>query len=365
MNRGSRHTTRRTKRRVLLVCAAVAAVLGTVLALVMNGSAPGPAPGIVTGRGSATPCAVTAIGACPSLREPRGDGRLGHAERVGLRNRRARRRGPGPPRPRPGPAPRPGACGFPDASDTGPGATSLVAHSGNVEVRTNGETIKGWNLHGSLDIYADNVTIIDSSITSENWWGVNLRSGYTGLRILHSMLTAVPGPGPDNGGEDYAASDMGSGTIEVGWDDVSVFADTLSMGNGSIHDNYVHGLAPSVNRSNTYAHLDPVLSDGDDTLGLIVRHNTILNPVPADKGPTSAIGLLPNTGSVSDTTIQDNWIAGGSYAPAAATSGQRGVEHSGHRQMCSPPSIGIRAESTGRTGIGIAGGGSGKPSDRT
>ncbi|MBR7835224.1 hypothetical protein KDL01_18265 [Actinospica durhamensis] len=224
----------------------------------------------------------------------------------------------------------PGACGFPDAESTGPRTASFASHSGNVEIKQNGEVISGWDLSGSLDVYANDVTVIDTRITSTNWWAVNLRPGYTGLRILHSRLTGTPGAGPDNGGEDYAVSDMGDGTIEVGWDDVSVFADALSMGHGYIHDDYVHDIVPFINRSGGYAHLDAVISDGDDTLGLRVVHNTLLNPVPVGQGTTSVIGLLPNTGPISNTTISDNWLAGGGYTVYGGGSGATGVVVTGN-----------------------------------
>jgi len=229
-----------------------------------------------------------------------------------------------------GPCASPAACGFPTAADTGPRTQSLTAHSGNIEIRRNGEVVSGWNLDGSLDIYANDVTVIDTRIDSANWWAVNLRPGYTGFRVLHSLLTGQAGAGPDNGGEDYAVSNMGSGTVEVGWDDVSVFADALSLGHGSIHDDYVHDLRSFINRSGGYAHLDAILSDGDDRLGLRIQHNTLLNPVPADRGATSVIGLLPNTGPISDTVVTDNWIAGGSYALYGGGAAATGVVVTGN-----------------------------------
>jgi hypothetical protein len=179
-------------------------------------------------------------------------------------------------------------------------------------------------------VYANNVTVVDSRIDSASWWAVNLRPGYTGLRVLHSELTGRPGAGPDNGGEDYAVSNMGEGNVEVGWDDVSVFVNALSLGHGSIHDDYVHDLHPFVNRSGGYAHVDAIISDGGDKLGLRIEHNTLLNPVPVDQGPTSAIGLLPNSGPISDTTVVDNWIAGGAYALYGGGAGATGVVVTGN-----------------------------------
>jgi hypothetical protein len=207
----------------------------------------------------------------------------------------------------------PSACGFPDAASTGPGSTKLTARSGNISIRTNGMVIKGWNLTGSLDVYADNVTVEDSRITSSNWWGVNLRPGHTGLRVLHSLITGNPGAGPDGGGEDYAVSNNSEGSVEVGWSDLSVFGNTLSTGHGYVHDNYVHDLVPFITKNGNYEHTDTVISEGGDTAGLRIEHNTLLNPVKVDQGASSAIGLYADSGPVTDATISDNWLAGGAY----------------------------------------------------
>lgn len=208
----------------------------------------------------------------------------------------------------------PAACGFPSAADTGPRTASFSAHSGNISIRDNGTTISGWNLNGSLDIYADNVTIIDSKIDTTNWWGVNLRPGHTGLRILHTLITGTPGKGPDNGGEDYAVSNMSDGAVEVGWSNLSVMGNTLSVGHGYIHDNYVHDLVPFIARNGNYEHTDTVISEGGDTGGLRIEHNTLLNPIDVNHGASSVIGLYSDSGAVTDTTIKNNWMAGGAYA---------------------------------------------------
>jgi hypothetical protein len=173
--------------------------------------------------------------------------------------------------------------------------------------------IKGWDLKGSLDVYANNVTIEDSRITSTNWWGVNLRPGYSGLRILHSFITGTPGKGVDNGGEDYALSNMSEGSVEVGWSDLSVFGNTVSTGHGYIHDNYIHGIVPFITKNGNYEHTDTIISEGGDTGGLRIEHNTLLNPVDATHGASSAIGLYADSGNVMNTTIKNNWMAGGAY----------------------------------------------------
>lgn len=218
------------------------------------------------------------------------------------------------------------ACGYPDAGTTGPRLTLTPHRTGALTIKDNGTVISRWDITGSLDIYADDVTIIDSRITSDNWWGVNLRGGHSGLRILHTTITAVPGKGPDNGGVDYAVSNMGTSLIEVGWCDVSVFGDALSMGQGNLHDNYVHDITPFRNLGGEWQHTNAVISDGGATGGLTIRHNTLLNPTPVDQGASGSIGLFADTGAVRNVTVEDNWLAGGAYALYAGGKGATGVK---------------------------------------
>ncbi|MGV4981074.1 hypothetical protein ACVB8X_31830 [Streptomyces sp. NRAIS4] len=203
---------------------------------------------------------------------------------------------------------------FPDARSTGPRGTLKPHTTGAMSVRTDGAVIKGWDIKGSLDVYANDVTVIDSRITSDNWWGVNLRPGYHGLRILHSTITAVPGKGPDNGGVDYAVSNMGTSSVEVGWCDVSVFGDALSMGQGNLHDNYVHDITPFRNLRGEWQHTNAVISNGGGKGTLVIRHNTLLNPTPVDHGASAAVGLFADAAPVTNTVVDHNWVAGGAYA---------------------------------------------------
>ncbi|MDW4906541.1 hypothetical protein RB628_14650 [Streptomyces sp. ADMS] len=219
----------------------------------------------------------------------------------------------------------PGDCGFPDADTTGPRIPLEPHNTGHWAVRTNGLVIRGWDITGSLDIYANNVTVIDTKITSDNWWGINLRPGYSGLKVLHTTITAVPGKGPDNGGVDYAVSNMGGSSIEVGWCDISVFGDALSMGQGNLHDNYVHDIEPFINLGGEWQHTNTVISGGGNTGHLIIRHNTLLNATSLEQGASGSIGLFADTGAVRNVTVDDNWIAGGAYALYGGSTGATGI----------------------------------------
>ncbi|MGW1719767.1 hypothetical protein [Streptomyces sp. NPDC002156] len=219
----------------------------------------------------------------------------------------------------------PGDCGFPDADTTGPRTALKPNKAGYWAIRTDGLVIRGQDITGSLDIYANNVTVIDTKITSDNWWGINLRPGFSGLKVLHSEITAVPGKGPDNGGVDYAVSNMGGSSIEVGWCDVSVFGDALSMGQGNLHDNYVHDIEPFINLGGEWQHTNTVISGGGNTGHLIIRHNTLLNATSLKQGASGSIGLFADTGIVRNVTVDDNWIAGGAYALYGGSTGATGI----------------------------------------
>ncbi|WP_211588658.1 hypothetical protein [Allorhizocola rhizosphaerae] len=236
--------------------------------------------------------------------------------------------GPGLPRPRTGRCPSLAACGFPDASNTGPTVTTFTRHTGNATIRKDGTVISGWDLHmGMLDIYANNVTVTQCKILSNSWWGINLRPGFSGLKVTYCEIKAAIGQGPDGPGKgsDYAISNMSEHPIEVGWNDISGFGNALSMSSGNIHDNYVHDLPMFINAGGEWQHVDAIISGGDDTRGLTIRHNTLLNSATIDKGATAAIGLFPDNGVVSNTLIQDNWLAGGAYAVYGGGKGANGI----------------------------------------
>jgi hypothetical protein len=218
------------------------------------------------------------------------------------------------------------ACSYPNAGNTGPAKGSMTSKSGDTTITKNGSVLDHWDLKGSLDIYADNVTVQNCRIASKNWWGINLRPGHTGLRVLHCVITGVPGAGQDNGGEDYAVSNMSNGTIEVGWNNVSQFGNALSMGHGNIHDNYVHDLSAFINLGGEYQHTDALISDGGDKGGMMIKHNTLLNQIPVNKGASAAVGLFADTGIVSNTTVDGNWIAGGAYALYGGNTGATNIK---------------------------------------
>ena len=200
-----------------------------------------------------------------------------------------------------------------------PSPTSVGANT-YIEIKQSGTIIKNVELTGSIDVYANNVTIEDSVIKASNWWAINLRTGYHGLRVLHCTLVGLPGQGPDNGYENYGVSSAGS-NVEVGWSDISGFGDALSLGSGYIHDNYVHDLQSFMPAGYSYYnHDDDIISNGGSNL--TIRHNTLLNQLSPQKGASSALALYDDFGKITKVSVIDNFLAGGSYTlyPAGISS---------------------------------------------
>lgn len=231
---------------------------------------------------------------------------------------------PVPPAPCPSTRATYASCGFPTARTTGwasAGTTSLknvtspgpsgVGSSYSTEIRTNGAVISGINLTGSLDVYANNVTIKNCRINTRNWFGINQRKGYSGLKIFNCTIVGVKGKGLDHGGEDYGISDDG-GQMEVAHNNIYGFGEGITSGQGYFHDNYVHSLQSYIPLgSKSYQHTNALIDSGGS--GIRVVHNTFLNWMPPRAGGSSSLMLAYDSAPVTNATIQDNWLAGGAY----------------------------------------------------
>lgn len=203
--------------------------------------------------------------------------------------------------------------GFPDASTTGvPAGTALTARSSsscNWVISTPGTVVDGVDLAGCVDVEASNVTIQNSRLSGNTWWGVRLgvtNSSATNLRILHSTIQAAQGKGPDSGGYDYGISDQGGGSIEIGFDNISGYKDGTDITSGSIHDSYYHDLSTF-----NGAHVQDVYVYPG--AGLTISHNTLINQASLTY-TTAAVYIAPDAGHQHDVTMSGNLLAGGAYA---------------------------------------------------
>jgi hypothetical protein len=201
---------------------------------------------------------------------------------------------------RTGCAERPSACGYPDATTTGIEAGHQLREvDGPLVVDRDGATIEDLDVHGSIDVAADDVTLRNVRVdaTGEGW-GIGLRGAH-GTTIEHCEV-APDGPRLLVGIKD-AYGDATGTTIRAC--DIARTTTGIQVHEGLVADNYVHALA-----YRDGDHLNGITSNGATT-PLVIRHNTILNPV----GQTDAIGLFQDFGREARRTITDNLLAGGGY----------------------------------------------------
>jgi hypothetical protein len=206
-------------------------------------------------------------------------------------------------------------CGFPNASTTGvPSGTKLVDQTASMAtglvITQDNTVIDGLNLNGWIDVEANNVTIKNSVITSNNWWGINYgrsKSDATGLRLLHNKITSTPGKGPDNGGYDYAVNQNGTGSIESAYNDISGFKDGTTIAtNANIHDNYIHDLSQfsGAHTQGMYVY--------SGAAPVTIENNTIVNQTGSSY-TTAAIYIAPDSANHNNVTVKNNWLAGGAF----------------------------------------------------
>lgn len=207
------------------------------------------------------------------------------------------------------------ACDYPNSTNTGvpPGIslTNLTTNDDCLVVSVDNTVIDGLHITGCIDVEANNVTIQNSRVTAtaQIWWAIKYgdsKPNVTGLRILHVKIDSIPGKGPAaEGGYPYGISSQGTGSLEVGYSDISGFKDGINIAHGLVHNNWIHDLSKYAG-----AHTQGIyLWRAPAGATLLIKHNTITDLV---QDSTAAIFMKEGLG-IHDVTIEDNWLAGGSF----------------------------------------------------
>ena len=182
-----------------------------------------------------------------------------------------------------------------DAADTGVPAGTKLTRTGSMNVRAAGTVIARKDVHGTIHVHADDVTIRDTRVTSGDYWPIWLDPGRRGLRV-------------------YDTEVVGSGSCQAGigtHDYLAVRVDVHGCGDGA-------KAGPNTTISSSWFH-DLLVTPGSHNDGIqvsygshiVIRGNRIAGPI----GQTSAIKVGPDYGSpISDIVIVDNWLDGGAYA---------------------------------------------------
>ncbi len=210
-------------------------------------------------------------------------------------------------------------AGFPTGSTSGvPAGTTLKSVPGQVssgpgwawntsggylEVSGNGATLTGLKVAGNIDVSASNVTLNHIRLTAggDGSMGVSLRHT-SNVTVENSTISGL-----DTGSNRLMVGikDIygdATGTV-VNNDNISKTSTAVQIYAGTIENNYIHspGMA-------TGDHVNGVTTNGDND-PLLIQHNTILN----NYAQTDAIGLFQDFSTVSNVTINDNFLAGGGY----------------------------------------------------
>jgi hypothetical protein len=268
-----------TRRRVGPVVMAVlaAVVAGLVVIVVWPGRAPSqpePAPAPVP---SATPSSAGAV--VPS-EVPSSAGRAGCSA-------------------------VPSSCGYPDATNTGVPAGTVLRKSGSVNAANDGQVIDGLDITGEVNVTASNVTIRNSRVTGGGDWVIIVRPGANNLTIEDSELQTPPGTPQDIA----CVLNIGDSKPQILRTNIHSCSAGVSSGGGLVRDSYIHDMAQVPGLSHDVG----VASNGGG--GMTVTHNTIFNQLDQ----TAAVAFYQDFGTQHDNLVQDNLLGGGGYCVYGGT----------------------------------------------
>jgi hypothetical protein len=187
--------------------------------------------------------------------------------------------------------------GYPDATNTGvPAGATLSPYVGNLVINTPGAVISGLDIQGTVTIDAPGVTLENCRVTNTNpgSYYVILTYGDTTIQDCTINGNNTNSNGINGGGTFLRNNIYG---VENGIDPGS---------NSVIQDNYIHNLqAPGS------PHYDGIeLSGWGNQTNITIRHNTV---DMGNLGQTGAVNLTNDFGSISNVTIDNNLLKGGSF----------------------------------------------------
>jgi hypothetical protein len=170
--------------------------------------------------------------------------------------------------------------------------------SGDLRIDTPGVVIEGLDIQGTVMINANDVTLKNCKVTGASWAVINITSGKTGVVVQDCEINGLSAEG--------VRGISGQGTflrnnIHHTEDGIYLIASNIAM---LIQDNYIHDLQSDWSGP----HYDGIATDGGVS-NITIRHNTIINK----HGQVSAIMLSNLFGSVTNVTVDNNWLEGGGY----------------------------------------------------
>lgn len=242
-------------------------------------------------------------------------------------------------------APVPSACGYPDASNTGPTTTTgLVQVPGqrtsgpgwswnstysSVFVTGAGAVLEGLDIAGAVVIDAPDVTLRDSRIAScgggddSDVVAIRYRpsAGYNGANasIMRNDIVGTP-PGCDRRARSGVRDVFGAApSVLVDGNDISGTGNGITIEyEGLVVNNWVHDLGHVAGDHHSG------ISNHGGAAQVSIRHNTVLlhgMESPGGGGVSGALTIYSDFGHAQNVTLEDNLISGGSYVVYGGESG--------------------------------------------
>jgi len=186
-----------------------------------------------------------------------------------------------------------------------PKGTKLKVHEGDLTVTERGAVVDGLDVRGAIKVRADGVTIKNTIVrgrpVSSILHLVQIADGVTGTKILDSEIFAAH-PSP------YVMGVLGSGftldrvDIHTVIDQVTVIGDDVTIKSSWLHDNLFYANDP--NHGGGPSHDDNIQVQAGS--GLHVTGSRLQG------SSSAAIMITQGRGKVSDMTVENSWIDGGS-----------------------------------------------------
>jgi hypothetical protein len=194
----------------------------------------------------------------------------------------------------------PHLCGFPDATNTGVPAGTVLTSSSGFTASTNGVTYDKLDISGQVVVTADNVTLKRSRVRTTSTWPVKV----TGKNFM-LVDSEVDGMNADDG-------------ACVAWNGFTVLranlhgcGDGVRIGNNSdapitVEDSYIHALSTAQTLN---GHQQDVSSFGEAG-GATLSHDTLL----LTGKPTAAVFLKGDQSAMTGAvTVKGSLMDGGTY----------------------------------------------------
>ncbi|WP_424528692.1 hypothetical protein ACOZ38_03050 [Sphaerisporangium viridialbum] len=202
---------------------------------------------------------------------------------------------------RPSPDKSPDEHAFPSAETTGVRATGPLKKVGEVTVLKPGAVVENLEVHGKLNIKADDVTVRNVRVIGEGDWSIIQAEGASGAVIEDCEIS----------GDGVVKAQWGvlnqGGDITVRRANIHTVSNSVGTDHGLIEDSYMHDFKEYPGDHVTGPQINGSPQKG---LTLTIRHNTILNQI----AQTSAISIYQDFSRAHDVLIERNLLGGGGYA---------------------------------------------------